>query len=113
MVGGGFNLPMQLGLGHLCAHCQPPRSLQNPQSLQCSSLLWLLQPSVLLLSSGCLWFAGTSCSAGKAATNRNRTQRFVHIAPVPERNDLVMTAKCLPPWNKCKTIVMIQLQLLF
>lgn len=31
----------------------------------------------------------------------------------PEHNDLVVTAECFPLQNKCKTIVMIQLLLLF
>lgn len=41
----------------------------------------------------------------------NRTAKF--SGSLHKFNDLVMAVQCLPPWNKCKTIVMIQLQLLF
>lgn len=99
VVGRGFNLPMQVGLRHVYAHCQPPCSLENLQ--RCSSSL---QPSVLLSSSGLLWLAGTSC---RKSSDRHREAKCM------ERDDPAMTAECLPPWNKCKTIVMIQLQLLF
>lgn len=110
VVGGGLNLPVRLGLGHLYARCQPPRSLENAQSLWCSSFL---QPAVLLSSNGLFWLAGTSYGAGKAVTGRVLNAVVCASCAGAERNDLVMTAKCLPPWNKCKTIVMIQLQLLF
>lgn len=72
-----------------------------------------LQPAVLLSSNGLFWLAGTSYGAGKAVTGRAPNAAACASCAGAERNDLVMTAECLPPWNKCKTIVMIQLQLLF
>ena len=74
----------------------------------------LIFPAVLLSSDGLLWLAGTSCGAGKAVTGREKPNAVACASRAgAERNDLVMRAECLPPWNKCRTIVMIQLQLLF